>query len=184
MSDNGGVSTAGGQPTSNMPLRAGKGWLYEGGIREPMIIKAPALTAPGSICSVPVTSTDFYPTILELCGVPALPQQHIDGESLVPLLKGGDALARESIYWHYPHYSGGLGGRPGGAVRTGDWKLIEFFEDGRVELYNLKQDIGEQNDLAQTNLAKAEEMQRDLKAWQKQVDASFPTPNPNYKESK
>jgi arylsulfatase A-like enzyme len=184
LSDNGGVSTDGGWPTSNMPLRAGKGWLYEGGIREPLIIRAPAVTTAGSICPVPVTSTDFYPTILYLCGVPAVPEQHVDGISIVPLLKGAGALNRDAIYWHYPHYSGGLGGRPGGAIRKGDWKLIEFFEDGRVELYNIKQDIGEQHDLARMHPHRAAKMLADLKAWQKQTRATFPTPNPNYKGSK
>ena len=179
MSDNGGVSTGGPTCTSNLPLKAGKGWLYEGGIREPMIIKAPGITQAGTECSAPVTSTDFYPTILELAGVPAVPQQHVDGVSLVPLLKS-DVLDREAIYWHYPHYSGGLGGRPSSAVRSGDWKLIEFFEDNRVELYNLRDDLGEQNDLAQANPEKAKALREMLHAWQKQIDAKFPTPNPNY----
>jgi len=180
MSDNGGVSTGGPTCTSNLPLKAGKGWLYEGGIREPMIIKAPGITQAGTECSAPVTSTDFYPTILELAGLSAVPGQHVDGVSLVPLLKGADALDREAIYWHYPHYSGGLGGRPSSAVRSGDWKLIEFFEDNRVELYNLRDDLGEQNDLAQANPEKATELREMLHAWQKQIDAKFPTPNPNY----
>jgi len=180
MSDNGGVSTGGPTCTSNLPLKAGKGWLYEGGIREPMIIKAPGITQAGTECSAPVTSTDFYPTILELAGLSAVPQQHVDGVSLVPLLKGADALDREAIYWHYPHYSGGLGGRPSSAVRSGDWKLIEFFEDNSVELYNLRDDLGEQNDLAQANPEKAKALLKMLHAWQKQIDAKFPTPNPNY----
>jgi arylsulfatase A-like enzyme len=182
MSDNGGVST-GPAPTSNIPLRAGKGWLYEGGIREPLIIKAPDVTKAGTECCVPVISTDFYPTILELAGISTEPQQHMDGVSLVPLLKGSDALQRKAIYWHYPHYSGGLGGRPSAAVRAGDWKLIEFFEDHHVELYNLKEDVGEKMNLAQAKPEKAKEMRDMLKAWQKQVGARFPTPNPNYKMS-
>jgi arylsulfatase A-like enzyme len=103
MSDNGGLATAEGQPTSNLPLRGGKGWLYEGGIREPMIICVPGMTKPGSTCDTPVTSTDFYPTLLELAGLPPRPQQHMDGMSLVPLLKG-DSLARGPLFWHYPRY--------------------------------------------------------------------------------
>ncbi|MHC4736738.1 MAG: sulfatase, partial [Planctomycetota bacterium] len=135
MSDNGGLSTAEGLPTSNLPLRAGKGWLYEGGIREPMIIKWPGVVKPNSVCSEPVTSTDFYPTMLEMADLPLKPKQHVDGVSLVPLLKGKEKLERNAIFWHYPHY-GNQGGSPGGAVRAGDYKLIEFYEDNRAELYN------------------------------------------------
>ena len=124
MSDNGGLSTAEGHPTCNLPLRGGKGWLYEGGIREPMIIRAPGVTKAGSTCDTPVTSTDFYPTLLELAGLPLRPQQQVDGMSLVPLLKG-DSLARGPLFWHYPHY-GNQGGAPGGVVRDGDWKLIDM----------------------------------------------------------
>lgn len=114
-SDNGGLSTAEGSPTSNLPLRGGKGWLYEGGIREPLIVRAPGLTPAGSVCTEPVTSIDFYPTILELAGAPR-PAHPIDGMSLVPLLKGGKKLDRDAIFWHYPHYSN-QGGFPGGAIR-------------------------------------------------------------------
>ena len=180
MSDNGGLSTSEGHPTSNLPLRAGKGWLYEGGIREPMIVRAPGMTEGGSICSEPVISTDFYPTILDIAGLPAKPKQHMDGVSFMSLLKGGKSLGRKAIYWHYPHY-GNQGGSPGGAVRAGDYKLIEFYEDGRIELYNLKKDIGEKNNLAEKMPDKAAEMLGMLKAWRKEVDAQMPTPNPAYK---
>ncbi|MBN2269673.1 MAG: sulfatase [Sedimentisphaerales bacterium] len=180
MSDNGGLSTSEGHPTSNLPLRAGKGWLYEGGIREPMIVRAPGITKAGSTCSEPVISTDFYPTMLELTGLPAKPKQHIDGISFVPLLKGGKSLGRRAIFWHYPHY-GNQGGSPGGAVRAGDYKLIEFYEDGRIELYNLKKDIGEKNNLAEKMPEKADEMLAMLKAWREDVDAQMPTPNPDYR---
>jgi arylsulfatase A-like enzyme len=176
MSDNGGLSTRRGAPTSNAPLRAGKGWLYEGGIREPMIIKWPGVTTPGSTCSVPVTSTDFYPTLLEAAGLPLRPEQHADGVSLVPLLKGGTSLDREALYWHYPHYSP-QGGTPSGAVRAGDWKLIEFFEDMHVELYNLREDIGEQHDLAEKKPEKAEELRARLHQWRESLDARMPRPN-------
>ena len=178
MSDNGGVSTSEGHPTSNLPLRAGKGWLYEGGIREPMIVRWPGVTAPGSTCSVPVTSTDFYPTMLEMAGLPAKPDQHVDGVSLAPLLRGAGSLDRDALYWHYPHY-GNQGGAPGGAVRQGDWKLIEWYEDGRLELFNLREDIGERNNLAQEEPDRVRELHVKLKAWRRQINAKMPTPNPN-----
>jgi len=182
MSDNGGLSTLRrrGYPTSNLPLRAGKGWCYEGGIREPMIIRAPGVTRPGSTCGVPVTSTDFYPTMLELAGLPARPNQHADGLSLVRLLKGGKTLPRDAIYWHYPHYHGSTWA-PGAAVRAGDWKLIEFYEEETVELYNLATDIGERRDLAQQMPQRRDELLGLLHAWQKRVGAKMPRPNPNYK---
>ncbi len=175
MSDNGGLSTSEGSPTSNLPLRGGKGWLYEGGIREPFLIRWPGVTKPGSRCDVPVVSTDFYPTILEMAGVPAKNDQHLDGVSLVPLLKGRKGIDRDAIYWHYPHYSN-QGGFPGGAVRMGNWKLIERFEDGRVHLYNLEQDIGERKDLASEHPQRVSQMRGKLHAWYKQVDAKFLRP--------
>jgi len=180
MSDNGGLSTAEGAPTSNLPLRAGKGWLYEGGIREPMIVKWPGMIKPGSTCSTPVISTDFYPTILEMADLPAKPAQHMDGVSMVPLLKQAGSTTERAIYWHYPHY-GNQGGSPGSAVRVGDWKLIEFFEDQRLELYNLKDDLGEQHSLAETEGKKAAELHEKLKAWRAAVGARMPTPNLNRK---
>ena len=181
MSDNGGLSTSEGSPTSNLPLRAGKGWLYEGGIREPMIIRWPGVTKPGSTCDVPVISTDFYPTMLEMASLPLRPKQHVDGVSLAGLLAGKPkTLDRKAIYWHYPHY-GNQGGRPGSAVRAGDYKLIEFFEDKSVELYNLKDDIGEKNDLAAKMPEKVAELRRMLRAWRKEVDAKMMKPNPRWK---
>jgi arylsulfatase A-like enzyme len=173
MSDNGGLSTSEGSPTSNLPLRGGKGWLYEGGIREPYMIAAPGLTRPGSVCHHPVISTDFYPTLLALAGLPAKPGQHLDGQSLVPLLKDPDTtLPRKSLHWHYPHYSN-QGGFPGGAIRQGDYKLIERLEDGRVHLYNLKEDIGEKADLAGKEPERVKSMRHDLHAWYQKVDAKF-----------
>jgi arylsulfatase A-like enzyme len=180
MSDNGGLST---RPkkrhtsTSNLPLRAGKGWLYEGGIREPMIIKWPGVVKPGSVCSEPVTSTDFYPTMLEMSSIDLVPKQHIDGVSLLPLLKNKDKLKRKAIYWHYPHYHGS-GNRPSGAVRAGDYKLIEWYENNRVELYNLKNDIGEKHDLSNEMPEKAVELQEMLHTWRKRVNAKMPVLNP------
>ncbi len=174
-SDNGGLSTSEGSPTCNLPLRGGKGWLYEGGIREPYLIRWPGVTSPGTTCNVPVISTDFYPTILAMAGLPPRPKQHKDGRSLVPLLKGDKTLARKALYWHYPHY-GNQGGFPGGAIRMGDWKLLERLEDGRVHLYNLAEDIGEKNDLADKNPRLVKRMRRKLHAWYKEVDAKFLRP--------
>jgi len=175
MSDNGGLSTSEGSPTSNLPLRGGKGWLYEGGIREPFLIRWPGVTKPGSKCDVPVVSTDFYPTMLDMAGLPAKDAQHLDGVSLVPLLKGQEKTSRDAIYWHYPHYSN-QGGFPGAAVRMGDWKLIERFEDGRVHLYNLAQDVGERKDLASQHPQRVRRMREKLHAWYRQVDARFLQP--------
>ena len=176
MSDNGGLSTVPWEgPTSNLPLRAGKGWLYEGGIREPMIIKWPGVVKPGSICSEPVTSTDFYPTILEMAGLPQRPEQHCDGLSLAPLLTGAGPLDRKAVYWHFPHYHGS-GSKPGGAVRAGDFKLIEFFEDNSVELYNLKEDISEKHNLATQMPEKTAELREMLDNWRREVDAIMPVP--------
>jgi arylsulfatase A-like enzyme len=180
MSDNGGLSTAEGSPTSNLPLRAGKGWLYEGGIREPMIIKWPGMVKPGSICDEPVTSTDFYPTMLEMADLSQHPKQHRDGVSIVPLLRQTGRLDRKALYWHYPHYSN-QGGTPSGAVRAGDYKLIEFYEDNRVELYNLKDDVGEKHDLSAEMPQKTAELRELLHDWRKSVAALMPTSNPDYK---
>jgi len=178
MSDNGGLSTSEGSPTSNLPLRCGKGWLYEGGIREPYMIKWPGVTRPGSTCSVPVISTDFYPTILDVAGLEAMPEQHRDGVSLVPLLKGEDSLQRDALYWHYPHYSN-QGGMPGGAIRMDRYKLLERFEDGRVHLYDLADDVGEKTDLAEKMPEKVAEMRKRLHVWYRQVDAKFLQPKPD-----
>lgn len=172
MSDNGGLSTSEGSPTSNLPLRGGKGWVYEGGIREPYLIKWPGVTDPGSICDVPVVSMDFYPTMLEIAGLPPKPEQTLDGVSLVPLLKRSGSIGREALYWHYPHYSN-QGGFPGGAIRMGGYKLVERFEDGRVHLFNLVNDVGERIDLAEKMPEKVDQMRDKLHAWYKQVDAKF-----------
>ena len=173
-SDNGGLSTSEGHPTSNLPLRAGKGWPYEGGIRVPLIIDVPGVTRPGSVCHTPVITTDFYPTLLELAGLPPAPEQHLDGVSLVPLLKGGE-IRRRTLFWHYPHY-GNQGGAPCGFVRDGDWKLIEWYEDGRRELYNLHDDLGEQHDLAAANPERVKDLAARLGAWRAEVKAVMPGP--------
>jgi len=181
MSDNGGLSTSEGHPTSNLPLRAGKGWLYEGGIREPMIVRWPGGVQAGSVCDEPVISTDFYPTMLDMAGLPLKPEQHMDGRSMTPILKQQGRQEGRAFFWHYPHY-GNQGGSPGGAVRVGDYKLIEFFEDNRVELYNLKADLGEQDNLAARMPEKAAELRRMLHRWRTEVGARMPTPNPNRRE--
>jgi len=177
-SDNGGLSTSEGSPTSNLPLRGGKGWNYEGGIREPLLVKWPGVTQAGAVCEAPVMSTDFYPTILEMAALPLRPAQHLDGVSIAPLLKGATRPDRP-LYWHYPHYSN-QGGRPSGAVRLGDYKLIESYEDMHVELYNLKEDVGEKNDLSQKLPEKVAELRDKLHAWRTEVAAQMPTPNPHY----
>ena len=178
-SDNGGLATAGGSPTSNAPLAEGKGWMYEGGVREPLMVKWPGVTQPGSISEVPVTSPDFYPTLLEMAGLALLPEQHTDGTSLVRLLKGEKGLDREAIYWHFPHY-GNQGGTPGSSIRIGDYKLIEFFEDGRLELYHLREDMSEEHDLAQKDRERTSQMQKMLADWRQKVHAIIPPPNPDY----
>jgi len=127
---------------------------------------------------VPAIGMDFYPTMLEMAGLPARPKEHLDGISLVPWLTNASrSPTRESLYWHYPHYHKT---KPYGAVRKGDWKLIEFFEDGKLELYDLKNDPSERNDLADSNPKKRDELLADLRNWRKSVDAQMPTLNPNY----
>ena len=185
-SDNGGLSVPEGKrtpATTNAPLRAGKGHLYEGGIREPFIVKWPGAVKPGSECSVPIVSVDFFPTICEIAGLDTRSVETngpIDGVSVLPLLKNAQAnLAREAIYWHYPHFSN-QGGRPGGAVRVGDFKLIEEYEFGELELYNLNEDIGEMTNLADKMPEKTQELHRMLRRWRKDLNANMPLPNPNY----
>ena len=169
-SDNGGLSTSEGLPTSNLPLRGGKGWTYEGGIREPYVIKWPGVTQPGSTSHTPVCSIDFYPTLLEIAGVSF--DHPIDGISLIPELRQTGTINRDALYWHYPHYSN-QGGIPSGAIRMGDWKLIERYEDGRTHLYNLQEDLGEEIDLAEAEPARVEKMKSKLHAWYEEVDAKF-----------
>jgi len=182
MSDNGGLSTSEGHPTSNLPLRGGKGWMYEGGIREPMIVRWPGVTAAGSVCKQVVTSTDFYPTILEITGLKARPAQHRDGVSFVSLLKG-KTRKRGPLLWHYPHY-GNQGGAPAGAVREGRWKLIEWYEDKRVELFDLESDIGENRDLAKGQPERVRAMRSTLHRMLKETGAVMPARNERFDKSK
>ena len=181
-SDNGGLSTRGGKrfgPGCNLPLRASKGWLYEGGVREPTIIRAPGITQPGSVSHKPMVSMDFFPTMLDLAGLPAQPKLHADGQSLLSQLRGNETGHR-TLYWHYPHYHGSSW-KPGASIRDGDWKLIEFYHHDKVELYNLANDIGEQKNLATRQSKKTAELRAKLRAWQKSMKAKMPVPNPAYK---
>ena len=192
MSDNGGMSVMNGTPhfeitrdkidtrasTSNLPLRGAKGWLYEGGIRVPMIVKWPQQGQEGAVCDEPVISTDFFPTILEMLGVEH-ETSDIDGQSFTALVQGKE-MDRGPIYWHFPHYSNHGMQSPGGAIRDGDYKLLEYFENGSVQLFNLKKDIGEQNDLAKIEVQKAQELTAKLHQWRKEVDAQMMPPNPDY----
>ena len=181
-SDNGGLSTSEGWPTSNLPLRGGKGWMYEGGIREPLLVRWPSVVQAGKVIRTPVSSPDFFPTLLDVAGKPPQPDQLLDGVSLLPLLKEG-VLPERSIFWHYPHY-GNQGGAPGSAVRRGNWKLIEWHEDKSVELFDLAVDIGETTNLAAQEPQRVASLQAELHAWQKQVGAKLPTTNPSYDPAK
>ena len=169
-SDNGGLHLA----TSNQPLRSYKGHIYDGGIREPLIIDWPGVTKAGSVSDLPVHGTDFYPTLLEMIGLPLRPEQHLDGVSFVPLLKGVEDFDRGPMVWHdqlppYRPYS-----EPGSAIRIGDWKYLHFYEDGRRELYNLKDDIGETVNLVKRSPEKAAEMKTKLDAILKEHGAKIP----------
>ena len=171
-SDNGGESRV----TTNAPLRAGKSTLYEGGIRVPLIARYPDLVPTGRICGTAVCTVDFYPTFCELAGIERDSGQCLDGVSMIPvLIEPGKRLKRNTLYWHYPlsepHF---LGGRSSGAVREGDWKLIEFFDTGESELYNLADDIGERNNLATAMPGKAQELREVLTAWRNRVRAAVP----------
>ncbi len=196
-SDNGGMSAANfGNPqrvvsparldeafsTSNLPLRGGKGWLYEGGIRVPLLVKWPGHGRAG-VCHVPVISTDFFPSILEMTGIAVGDDSERDGVSFAALLTGAGDLKREAIYWHFPHYSNHGMQSPGGAIRRGDDKLLEYFENGTVQLFNLRTDPGEQHDLAQAEPERAAALKAMLHAWRKGVGARMMEPNPAYSDA-
>jgi arylsulfatase A-like enzyme len=166
--------------TSNLPLRGGKGWLYEGGIRVPLIFKMPGSMARGSLSDVPVISPDIYPTILDLLGFHDK-NTEIDGQSFLPILEGEKKLDRKAIFWHFPHYSNHGMQSPGGAIRSGDYKLLEYYETGKVQLFNLKEDIGEQNNLADKEIAKVAELRAMLHQWRDKVGAEMMEENPEYK---
>ncbi len=203
-SDNGGHGTY----TSQKPLRGGKGMYYEGGIRVPMFVYWPGKIKPGSVCEEPVIGTDFYPTFLQLAGINAPQNYEVDGTSILPLFKGEKKLGRESLFWHFPCYLQAYKGmtgesrdplfrtRPVSVIRKRDWKLLMFHEEwvldgGRenldgnnsIELYNLKDDIAEQNNLAQINTGKRDELLKELLEWQKNIKAPVPeNPNPEYSD--
>lgn len=177
ISDNGGDMGQGNG--SNAPLKGGKGQLYEGGIRVPLAIWYPKLIKAGGVSDVPIMSFDFYPTMLEMAGVPA-PNNHIlDGESLMPLLSAKGSIKRDTLFWHFPCYLGRTA--PVGAVRHGDFKLIEYFEDGRLELFNLKDDIGETDNLVEEMPQNAAELRKLMVNWRNEIKAPVPTElNPDY----
>ncbi len=176
-SDNGGLSTSEGSPTTNRPYRAGKGWMYEGGIREPLVVRWPAKGKAGGVCDVPVISTDFFPTILDVCGLALLPTQHVDGVSFAHLLADpGAKHDRPPLFWHYPHW-GNQGGIPCSAIRDGDWKLITSAWKKSPELYNLVEDPGERKNLAVARPDKLAELQAKLDAYRKDTQALLPSLN-------
>ncbi len=181
-SDNGGVASGDAFATSNLPLRAGKGVQFEGGIREPYFIKVPWMDLEGAKCTVPVTGTDFYPTILDLIGEDLRPEEHLDGVNLVPLL-GGETIPERSLIWHYPHY-GNQGGEPSSIIRKGEWKLIHYYEDGRNELYNLSLDIREAHEVSAENPGLVEILDKQLFEYLEEVGAIYPTPDPEYDAEK
>ena len=192
--DNGGLITRG--VTTNAPLRLGKASAYEGGVRVPAIVRWPGVTKPGSVSDTPVITMDWLPTLLEAAGlgVPAsagrMPPEggtpSTDGVSLVPLLRGTGTLPARDLFWHYPHHQHyQLGGAmPYGAIRRGDFKLVEHFNEMKVELYNLREDLSEARDLAAAQPQKVAELRDRLHAWRKEVGAQMPTPNPNYNPAK
>lgn len=162
--------------THNTPYRAGKGFLYEGGIREPLLVRWPGKIAPG-LESTPVVLADLAPTIAALTGAePCLP---CDYTNIAPLLLGAGSLAERPLFWHMPNYTN-QGGRPSGAVLEGDWKLIEHYEDGRLELFNLKADVSEKADIAATEPARVAALRGKLEAWRRSVNASMPKANPAF----
>ena len=188
-SDNGGIAKI----SSQAPFRAGKGSYFEGGIREPLVVRWPGRIKPNSICTVPVIATDFYPTFLEAAGIAQPDGKILDGESLMPLLTGKGAFPERTLFWHFPIYLQKYGGvadeahdplfrtRPGSALRQGKWKLHEYFEDGHIELYDLENDLGERNNMAGNRPEKAAELHRLLKQWRTATNAPVPSePNPKY----
>lgn len=175
-SDNGGLSTSEGSPTSSRPLRGGKGFTYEGGIRVPLIVKMPMMNSAGTSCDSIVTSTDYYPTMLEMAGGKLHPEQHVDGISFLPLLNGGNRTARDAVYWHYPHYSN-QGGRPSGCIRMGNYKLLQFYDTGEIELYDLSVDISEKENLQDKMPELTRKLLNKLDNWRKSVKADMPAKN-------
>lgn len=181
-SDNGGVTSGDNYSTNCLPLKGGKGYQWEGGIRVPFIVSAPWIQNQTQKNNVPVTGADLFPTILDLAGVQKPSEAKIDGVSLIPILKG-KSLKKRPLYWHYPHY-GNQGGRPVSIVRLGDWKLIHYWEDNHNELYNLKTDLHEDHNLAKRYPQKTQQMANQLLIWLRSVDAKYPQQDPNYNSFK
>ncbi|WP_246124743.1 sulfatase [Algibacter pacificus] len=181
-SDNGGVASGDAFSTTNFPLRGGKGYQWEGGIREPYLIKAPMLKNTPKTIDYPVSGIDFYPTLLDLVGAEKDPKQVIDGVSLVPLLEG-KGLNTRPLFWHYPHY-GNQGGEPVSIIRKEAYKLIHYWEDGHDELYNLSLDPGENQDISKDNLEVVENLRTQLDAYLKSVNARIPQPYEKYDDAK
>ncbi len=182
-SDNGGKH----RHAAQTPLRAGKGWLYEGGIREPLIVKWPGFTAPNSVSESLISSIDFLPTFLEISGIENIPED-VDGKSFVRVLEDSKTMIHQNLFWHYPHYHGGSGMRPAGAVRSGNYKLVEWYEpallnlENPVELFDLDNDIGETTNLADSLPGKAAELRELLHKWRLESNAQMPALNANYNE--
>ena len=179
-SDNGGVASGDAFSTTNLPLRGGKGYQWEGGVREPYFIKVPGMKNGASI-DYPVTGADFYPTLLDFAGIPLKPQQHADGVSLKPLFEG-QTLEGRPLFWHYPHY-GNQGGEPASMVREGKWKLIHYYEDDRQELYDLEADPGEQTDVFSDNSDVAERLGDLLQSYLEKVNANMPSQDADFDEA-
>lgn len=178
--DNGGLATAEGAPTCNSPWFEGKGWAYEGGTRVCQIASWPARIGAGTTSTQPVTSCDVFPTFLDAAGLPTRPDDHCDGLSLVPLFSGG-TLTREDLFWHYPHYSN-QGDSPSCSIRSGSWKLIEHFENGKLELYDLAKDPSERQDLSgkPDQADRLRDLHRRLVQWRGEVLAKIPEANPDW----
>lgn len=176
-SDNGGLATGKVCATTNLPLRAGKGWMYEGGIRVATVLRWPGVAPAGSVCATPIIAMDYFPTLLEAAGRSAKSEK-TDGVSLVPLLRG-QTIPERTLYWDYPHY-GEQGGKPASGVREGKWKLIDWREDGALELFDLEADPGERHDLANLDPDHAARLKHKLEKWRQGVGAKAPTPNPKF----
>lgn len=178
-SDNGGLATSEGSPTCNLPYSEGKGWNQEGGTRVCQMMRWPGKITPKTISTENTQTCDLYPTFLEAAGLPLNPEQHVDGISLYNHIIDGASLERECIYWHYPHYSN-QGGRPAASLVSGNWKLIENFEDNSLELYDLIVDPSEQNNLKSSFPEKASELHSKLNLWKEEIEAKIPAPNPGW----
>ena len=181
-SDNGGLATTEGDntpATSNAPLREGKGWLYEGGIRVPLLVKWPGKVKGNGTSDVPVCGIDVFPTLRDACVLESDKSVPTDGVSLLPLLKQSGTIAREALFWHYPHYAN-QGSKPGAVIRSGEWKLVEFYEEGRRELFHVAKDVSESNNRAEQEPDRVRDLSEKLAAWRKSVGALMPEPNPNY----